>query len=56
VAKNTIPNISKSLTKADNQLHSIIQGYMAYIWKKNKKKQQKKQTNYLHAFLLKNKD
>jgi hypothetical protein len=31
VARNTIPIISKSVSQADNKLHSIIQGYMTYI-------------------------
>jgi hypothetical protein len=35
--------ISKSVSKADNKLHSISQGYMAYI----------EENNSLHALLLK---
>jgi hypothetical protein len=42
-SQKQISNISKSLTQADNQLHSIIQGYMTYI-----------EENYsVHALLLK---
>jgi hypothetical protein len=43
VARNTIPNISKSVSLADNQLHNIIQGYTTYI----------EEINSLHALLLK---
>jgi hypothetical protein len=35
VARNTIPYISRSVIQADNQLHSIIQGYMTYIEENN---------------------
>jgi hypothetical protein len=35
VARNTIPNISKSVSQADNQLHSTIQRYMTYIEENN---------------------
>jgi hypothetical protein len=43
VARNTIPNISKSVSQADNQLHNRIQGYITYI----------EEGNGLHTFLLK---
>jgi hypothetical protein len=43
MAKNIIPNISKSVTQADNQLPIIIQGYMTCIGGNNS----------LHALLLK---
>jgi hypothetical protein len=43
VARNTIPNFPKAVTQADNQLHSIIQGYMTYL----------EENHSLHTLLLK---
>jgi hypothetical protein len=46
VARNTLPNISKSISQADNRLQSIIQLYMTYI----------EENNSLHALLFEKND